>query len=198
MEKKIKIGLTFLIICVILVSLLVLYLNRSDQRIKPPDTLHVEIIVDLKSPDEGTIHITCPENKVSTDDYDVVVGANRNAWEILDQYSIPYKNPNSIKPLREGGKVTASLDFFVDNKYEFAWPVCTFKSTWSQMWMGADFTVILPEDYEIVNITTRNVVEGPTKTFEDERWRITTKTLDNSEFHIEITYEKIENQEDLE
>ena len=160
--------------------------------IKPPETLDSEILIDLKSPDEGMIHITYPEDKVRTDDFHVFVGANSDACEILDQYYIPYEDPNTVKPLRQNGKVTVSLDFFAENKYEFVWHICTFNSTWVQMWKGADFTVILPKGYEIVDIATENAVKKPKRRFVDDRWEIETKTLENSEFQIEITYKKEE------
>ena len=160
--------------------------------IRPPETLKSEIVIDLQYPYEGVIHITNSEDKISRIDYDVVIGSNRDAWEILDQYCIPYKDPYSIKPNREKGKVTVSLNFVAENKYEFVWPVCTFNSTWVQMWQGADFTVILPEGYEIEDITTKNAVKKPKRRFVDDRWEIETKTLENSEFQIEITYKKEE------
>lgn len=160
--------------------------------IRPPETLKSEIVIDLQCPYEGVIHITNSEDKISRIDYDVVIGSNRDAWEILDQYCIPYKDPYSIKPNREKGKVTVSLNFVAENKYEFVWPVCTFNSTWVQMWQGADFTVILPEGYEIVDIATENAVKKPKRRFVDDRWEIETKTLENSEFQIEITYKKEE------
>lgn len=184
---------------VIIVVLLAMYIAigaygfmTQVEPIKSPETLESEILIDLKFPDEGTIHITYPEDKVSTDDFHVFVGANKDACDILDQYYMPYEeDPFSVKPLREDGKVTVSLDFFAENKYEFVWPVCIFNSTWVQMWKGADFTIILPEGYEIVDITTKNAAEEPKKTFEDDRWKISTKTIKNSEFQIGITYKKV-------
>ena len=161
--------------------------------IDPPDTVQLEILIDLKSPDEGIIHITYPEEEVGTEDLDVFVRANRDAGEILNQYYIRcVEDPFSVKSLREDGKATISLDFAAQNKYEFVWPVCTFNSTWVQMWQGADFTVILPEGYEIVDIATENAVKKPKRRFVDDRWEIETKTLENSEFQIEITYKKEE------
>jgi hypothetical protein len=161
--------------------------------IEPPDTVQLEILIDLKSPDEGIIYITYPEEEVGTEDLDVFVRANRDAGEILNQYYIRcVEDPFSVKPLREEGKATISLDFAAQNKYAFVWPICTFNSTWVQMWQGADFTVILPEGYEIVDITTENAVKKPKRRFEDDRWEIKTKTLENSEFQIEITYKKVE------
>ena len=161
--------------------------------VEPPETLTSKIVVDLKSPNEGTIYIQYPEDKVSEDDFAVFVGANSDACDILAQYYILWEDdPYSVKPLRKSGKVTVALDFFAENKYEFAWPVCTFNSTWVQMWQEADFTVILPEGYEIVDIATENAVKKPKKRFVDDRWEIETKTLENSEFQIEITYKKVE------
>jgi hypothetical protein len=161
--------------------------------IKPPETLESNILIDLKSPDEGVIYVTYPGNKVSKDDFQVFVVASSDACDILDQYYIPCEeDPFSVKPFRKSGKVTVSFDFFAENKYEFVWPLCTFNSTWVQMWQGADFTVILPEGYEIVDIATENAEKKPKKRFVDDRWEIETKTLENSEFRIEITYKKEE------
>jgi hypothetical protein len=184
---------------VIVVVLLAMYIAvgvygfmTQVEPIKPPETLESEILIDLKSPDEGTIHITYPEDKVRTDDFHVFVGANSDACEILDQYYIPYEDPTTVKPLRQNGKVTVSLDFFAENKYKFVWPVCTFNSTFLSFYQVADFTVILPEGYEIEDITTKNAVKKPKRRFVDDRWEIETKTLENSEFQIEITYKKEE------
>ncbi len=192
MEKKIKIGLAFLVVCTVLVSLTVLY-NYFNQGMEPPDTIHVDVLVDLKSPNDGTIYVTCPENEVSKDDFDVFAGANSKACEILDQYYIPWEeDPFSVKPLREDGNVTVSLDFFAENKSEFVGPVCTFNSTFLSFYQVADFTVILPEGYEIVDIATENAVKKPKRRFVDDRWEIETKTLENSEFQIRITYNQVE------
>jgi hypothetical protein len=97
------------------------------EHIKPPEALELAIVIDLESPDKGIIYVTYPENVVSKDDFDIFAIANSNACDVLNQYYIPfYEDPFSIKPLREDGKVTVALDFFAENKYEFAWPVCTF------------------------------------------------------------------------
>lgn len=187
MEKKIKIGIIFLIICIIFVSLIMLYLNRGS-RINSPETLKSEILIDLKTPDEGTINMIYPEDKVSRYDYDLVTGASRNAWEILDQYSIPYKNPDSIKPLRKGGKVTVSLDFVADNKSEFVGPVYVFKSTsWIPFYEEADVTIILPKGYELTDKTSSRP-----HVFEDGRWKYFASVSEFNQFNLELEYKKAE------
>jgi hypothetical protein len=191
MKRKSKVIITVLLAMYIGVG--VYGFMTQVEPIKLPETLDTDILIDLIFPDEGVIYVSYPENRVSKDDFQVFVGASSDACDILDQYYIPCEeDPSSVKPLRKSGKVTVSFDFFAVNKYEFVWPVCTFNSTWVQMWQGADFTVILPEGYEIVDITTKNAVKKPKRRFVDDRWEIETKTLENSEFQIEITYKKEE------
>ena len=191
MKKKSKVIITALLAIYIFIG--VCGFMTQVGPIKPPETLESEIVIDLESPDKGIIYVTYPENVVSKDDFDVFAIANSNACDVLNQYYIPfYEDPFSIKPLREDGKVTVALDFFAENKYEFVWPVCTFNSTFLSFYQVADFTVILPEGYEIVDIATENAVKKPKRRFVDDRWEIETKTLENSEFQIEITYKKEE------
>lgn len=187
MEKKIQIGLIFLIICIIFISLVVFYLNR-ERKINPPETLKFDILIDLESPDAGTIYIMYPENKVSRDDYDIVVAANRNAWDILDQYSIPYQDPYSIKPNREIGIATVSLNFFAETKSEFVGPIYTFKSTsWVPFYEEANVTIILPKGYEpIEKIPSRSYV------FEGGRWKYVALVREFEKFNLELEYTKSE------
>lgn len=187
MEKKIKIGIVLLIICIISVSFVILYLNRGP-RINPPETLKFDILIDLESPDAGTIYTIYPENKVSRDDIDIVVSANHDAWEILEQYSIPYKDPYSIKPLRKGGKVTVPLDFVADNKSEFVGPVYVFKSTsWIPFYEEADVTIILPKGYELTDKTSSRP-----HVFEDGRWKYFASVSEFNKFNLELEYKKAE------
>ena len=192
MEKKIKIGIIFLIICIIFVSLVMLYLDRG-QRIRPPEISELEILIDLKTPDEGTIYIIYPENEISKEDFEVLARASHVAGEILDQYyMLAEEDPFSVKPLRKDGRVTLSLDFFAEDKSEFVGPIYMFESTsWIPFYEEADVTIIFPKGYELLEKETWGM-SSKQLVFEYGRWKYFAFVGTFEDFNLEIEYTKSE------
>lgn len=185
MEKKIKIGLAFLLVCTVLVFLTVLY-NYINQGINPPEISELEILIDLKSPNEGTIYITYPESESVEEDLDLFVRASFIAGDIIeDQYHmLAEEDPFGVEPLREdGGKATVSLNFFANNKSEFAGPVYKFKTQYCLLYTDAHVTLIFPNGYKPIS---------GFHSFEDGRWRYSVSRIGGNNFEFE--YKKIETE----
>ena len=162
------------------------------ESVNPPEPFEYSVIIDLEKPDGGTITFIVPHGEIATQtDREILSRFGAIGNDILEDQYLLIKSPaNEITQKDSEGHI--QIEFIAENKYEFAWPVCTFNSTFLSFYQVADFTVILPEGYEIVDIATENAVKKPKRRFVDDRWEIETKTLENSEFQIEITYKKEE------
>ena len=190
--KKIKV--VAIVVAILAVGIAGLYLYDSFFKrpppIIPPTTEHSSILIDLSRPDEGMISLSYSESETSGDDFMLVAGAVKDAVEILDWYYIPHVDPATVRPLRQASMVTVSFAFFAKDKYEFVWPESTFTSTWAPMWQVADLSLVLPEGYEIVSIKVQNVTNEPARDIENNRWKITTRTIEGEEFQMEVIYRK--------
>jgi len=184
---------------IIIITLLAIYVvvgfygfTTQIEPINPPEPIEYSIIIDLEKPDGGNITFILPHGEIATLTEEEIFsrfGAIGN--DILENQYFLINCPSN-KIVQKESKGNIQIGFMAKNKYEFAWPICTFNSTFLSFYQVVDFTIILPEGYEIVDITTKNAAKEPKKTFEDNRWKITTKTIENSEFQIGITYKKVE------
>lgn len=166
------------------------YFSQQQPPITPPATEHSSVLIDLSHPEEGVISLSWPETRTGVDDFMIVADAINDAVQILDSYYIPHADPTSIKPLREANRVTVSLEFFAKNRQEFIWPESVFVSTWVPMWKSTDLSLVLPDGYEIVNVEATGLASEPTQTFENNRWKITTRTKESVAYMMKITYKK--------
>ena len=98
------------------------------------------------------------------------------------------EDPFSVKPRREDGKVTVSMDFFAEDKSEFTGPIYIFKSTsWIPFYEEANVTIIFPKGYE----STEKTPSRP-RVFEDGRWKYFALVREFNEFNLELEYTKSE------
>lgn len=190
MNKKYKIIIFIVVIAMILIGsyLILLKPDIGTGEIIPPKTQNLKNSVDLYKPEEGTITITSP----ITDEDDIIM-INKNLKiaidAVEDQYEIPYEDPADIPTEKENRQFTSTYKFYAKDEYKLIWNVVTFNSTWYQLYKQADFTIIIPEGYNVSTINTNSPYK-PTKELKDNRWHIGIQSLPNQHLKIGITYIK--------
>lgn len=141
------------------------------------------------SPVYGAIYVTFFENEYSIESLPNIPGF------VLDtRYNAGRLIPEDENVIRENNKITLSFHFSALNEHEneFKGDTCTFISDWSAVAIGfGEVTVILPEGYEIKNVTTGSDMTDPVKVFENNRWRVTSKATGYNAFYLRIDYQKV-------
>ena len=159
---------------------------RGQGRIIEPTSENVtHIEVDLELPYQGTVSVTYPEASAS-DDLLVVVAALRDIHELLDQYFVPYEDPDDVRVRRRRGQVSTSFPIFAKERLDFIFPEVVLVGSWIPLWETLRVTVLLPRGYEV----TETMHDGFEEDFEaDERtgrWELTglTRTGGRADFTI--------------
>ncbi len=135
MKDKTKVALAFFIVLAA-IAVTVVYSGRfgpepitgrfGPEPINPPDILETEVIIDLKSPTEGTISSS----------------SDSTASKVLSQYYIPYEDSRDN---------AASYNFFASDKSEFSGPAYVFRQEpLNLFYEEVDITIIFPEGYDIL------------------------------------------------
>ena len=107
------------------------------------------IHVDLERPYEGTVTVTYAADIAPDDDLLAVVAAQRDIHVLLEQYYVPYEDPDDIRVSRRRGEVSMSFPLIARERLEFLFPEATLAGSWRPLWESLHFTVVLPAGYEV-------------------------------------------------
>jgi len=159
----------------IIVSLLIIGIIVSlvDWRSKNGDLVKdiTFISVDLLSPYSGRVTVSYL-NGASPDNFQVVVGAREDAHEFLDQYFIPYEDPERVQVTREGyiPSVSFPIKPVGGREVNIKPALFKFKSDWRPFMETLRFEIKLPATYDLVNATSEGLTSPLTSEHEDRRW----------------------------
>lgn len=165
-----RVWLALALIIVISASMGILDFRDEEATPEPRREATTQLLVDLQHPYSGTITVSYPSAAVSSDDFQVVVGARQDAHEFLDQYFIPYEDPARVQVDRREGATVVSFPILARDRFEFAFPQVSFTSYWVPLWETLTFEVRLPQGFELIDTTGEGLVR-PLKTERREgRW----------------------------
>ena len=145
------------------------------------------IWVDLERPDRGRVWVTYTLKNVSTDDFQVVVGAKQDVHELLGQYGIPYEDPRGVDVDRGSDGVRVSLPLVARDGFEFLFPTVSLVGSWIPLWENMELTVIIPEQYEVTHLAEDGFDGGLQVNLQSGRWVVTGKAMSLGNFTIEYS-----------
>ena len=150
------------------------FLSSQGGQIVEPTSEHVtDIYVDLDQAYEGMVTVTYPEEGASDDDFDVVVAARRDVHVLLQQYFIPYEDPDDVRVRRRRGEVSMSFPIFARERLDFIFPEVTLVGSWLPLWETLHVTILLPEGYEVTETTDEGLRDGLEADERGGRWELT-------------------------
>ncbi len=150
------------------------------------------IHVDLELPYEGTVTVTYPAENAPDDDFLVVVAAQRDIYALLEQYFVPYEDPDDVRVRRRGGEVSMSFPLIARERLEFLFPEATLEGTWRPLWESLRFTVVLPAGYEVAGTAQEGLDDG-LEVERGRRWTVTGEELGGGRADFTIDYFRVEN-----
>ena len=163
------------------------YLSGQGRIIEPTSENVTHIEVDLELPYQGTVSVTYPEASAS-DDLWVVVAALRDINELLDQYFVPYEDPDDVRVRRRRGQVSTSFPIFAKERLDFIFPEVVLTGSWIPLWETLRVTVLLPRGYEVAD-TNHEGLEGGFEIDEHRgRWELTGQTRTGGRADFSIRY----------
>ena len=150
------------------------FLSSQGGQIVEPTSKHVtDIYVDLDQAYEGVVTVTYPEEGASDDDFDVVVAARRDVHVLLQQYFIPYEDPDDVRVRRRRGDVYVSFPLIARERLDFLFPEVSLVGSWLPLWETLRVTVLLPEGYEVTEMTHEGLRDGLEADERGGRWELT-------------------------
>ena len=149
------------------------FMPDRGQIIEPTSEYVTHIYVDLDQPYEGTVTVTYPEEGVSEEDFWAVVAALRDVAELLDQYYVPYEDPEDVRVRRRGGEVSMSFPLVAKERLDFLFPEVVLVGSWLPLWETLRVTVVLPTGYSVKETSQEGLKEGLDATEWDGRWELT-------------------------
>ncbi len=183
-----KVWAAFVIIVAVTAAWGVLaFLPHQGRTIEPSSEHVTRIHVDLELPYEGTVTVTYPAENAPDDDFLVVAAAQRDIYALLEQYFVPYEDPDDVRVRRRGGEVSMSFPLIARERLEFLFPEATLEGTWRPLWESLHFTVVLPAGYEVTG-TIQEGLEDDLEVERGNRWTVTGEELGGGRADFTIDY----------
>ena len=150
-----------------------------------------DIYIDLELPYEGTVTVTYPAEIAPEDDLLATVAAQRDIGVLLEQYYVPYEDPDDVRVRRRGGEVSMSFRLVARERLEFLFPEATLTGTWRPLWESLRFTVVLPAGYEVTG-TAQVGLEDDLEAERGRRWTVTGQERDAGRADFTADYARVE------
>ena len=181
----------FAIVAVTAVLGAVAFLPDQGRTIEQSSEYVTGIHVDLERPYEGTVTVTYAADIAPDDDLLAVVAAQRDIHVLLEQYYVPYEDPDDIRVRRRRGEVSMSFPLIARERLEFLFPEATLAGSWRPLWESLHFTVVLPAGYEVAG-TAQEGLEDDLKVERGRRWTVTGEEFGGGRADFTVDYVRAE------
>ena len=169
----------------------VAFLPNQGRTVEQSSEYVTGIHVDLERPYEGTVTVTYAAEIAPDDDLLAVVAAQRDIHVLLEQYYVPYEDPDDIRVRRRRGEVSMSFPLIARERLEFLFPEVTLVGSWHPLWESLHFTVVLPAGYEVAG-TAQEGLEDDLEVERGRRWTVTGEEFGGGRADFTIDYVRAE------